>query len=106
MLRDDVNPLPPIDPSRRKRAKPTLIPVGVRKGGRGAINRFLALNPRISTLGNEAEGEQWYLKRLPEMANREVLFEKTPDYFNFDFVPGRIKKFHPEQKMLVMLRDR
>lgn len=111
---EDIRCNTTIDQPKAHRA-PAGILIGVRKGGTGAILRFLSLNPRIKSPPGEigffnhehlyAKGAKWYLKQLPPVSIGEIAFEKTPDYVNLGSTAKRIHEFNPRQKMLVAIRD-
>ncbi|ELU04474.1 hypothetical protein CAPTEDRAFT_64938, partial [Capitella teleta] len=94
---------------------PEGILIGVRKGGTGAILRFLAMNPRIRIYPGEIMffirdelyelGSEWYIKKMPFTAQNEISFEKSADYFTEPNVPERIWQMNPKQKILLTLRD-
>ncbi|ELU14891.1 hypothetical protein CAPTEDRAFT_97729 [Capitella teleta] len=99
--------------STQKAAEGILI--GVRKGGTGAILRFLAINPRIKIHPGEVlfliddelyrKGMEWHIKEMPFTTPGEISFEKSADYFTDPKVPERIRQINPKQKLLLTFRD-
>lgn len=48
-------------------------------------------------------GLDWYLERLPFVADDEVVFEKTPKYFVFPPALDRIAQTVPNVKFIILL---
>lgn len=111
---------------------PDCLIIGVRKGGTRAFLDGLSLHPNIQTvryevhffnnLSNYKLGLKWYLKKMPFISLNQVnpfihLFikrskkslkisiEKTPAYFINKDVPIRIKKFNPNIKLILIVRN-
>lgn len=100
--------------SNYTRKFPEGILIGVRKGGTGALIRFLALNPKIQTNPGEMKffntrdynkGIEWYRQQMPLTSPDEISFEKSPDYFTDPYAPKRIRMMNSKQKLILVLRD-
>ena len=98
-----------------KRRFPNCLIIGVGKGGTGALLEFLSKHPQIVRnmkieeyhffSENYQKGLKWYRERMPYSLTGQIVFEKSPDYFWKPQVPGRVFKFNPNIKLLLIVRD-
>ena len=80
------------------------------------MHRLLALHPEVYVPTQRKEihffddhysrGETWYREFFPVDRNGfAALGEVTPSYLPHPLVPGRIRRFHPEMRLIALLRD-
>ena len=81
------------DPDGREKHKllPNVIGLGAKKCGTTALHYYMTAHPKVKVSQDHEElaffdkkwenGIDWYLEKLPEVAEDEIVFEKTPKYF-------------------------
>lgn len=96
---------------------PTIIIVGVKKGGTRALLEMLKLHPQVCACGPEMhffdryyfKGLDWYRGKMPLCYENEASVEKTPSYFVTNGVAKDMfaysKTLHHTLKLLVIVRD-
>lgn len=95
--------------------KPNFLISGVMKGGTTILYDFITLHPDVNkskekeihyfTL-NYDKGDEWYSTHF--LDNGKCNIEASPTYFDLAtsrIVPGIIKRFNPDAKIIVILRD-
>ena len=97
-----------------KRMRNTII-IGVVKCGTQALLTFLGQHPQTvrNTDINEyhffneqyTKGLEWYRDRMPYSLPGQVVIERTPAYFNNEYVPKRIFNINPKMKLLLAVRN-
>ena len=103
------------DPPERERRKllPNVIGLGVKKCGTTALHYYMNAHPKVKVPPEHEElgffdrrfnyGLDWYLERLPYIADDEIVFEKTPKYFVFPPSLDRIAQTVPNVKFIILL---
>jgi len=97
--------------------RPDFLIVGAQKAGTSSLESFLASHPQIGC-ANKKEvgffsrdrlysfGTDWYARQFPYRRRPGVqLFEATPEYLYYPFVPDRIFRFNPRIKLIILLRN-
>ncbi|XP_010900914.2 heparan sulfate glucosamine 3-O-sulfotransferase 1 [Esox lucius] len=94
---------------------PSIIIIGVRKGGTRALIEMLSLHSAVAAAENEVhffdweshfqKGIPWYLSQMPFAHSDQLTVEKTPAYFTSSKAPKRIHSMNPDIKLLLILRD-
>ena len=92
---------------------PNVIGLGVKKCGTTALHYYMNAHPKVKVPPEHEElgffdrrfdyGLDWYLERLPFVADDEVVFEKTPKYFVFPPALDRIAQTVPNVKFIILL---
>lgn len=96
-----------------KKRVPDSIIIGTRKSGTRALLWFLAIHPRIRSVGPELhffdryydKGLQWYKSKMPFASQNDVVIEKTPKYFITNLAPERIHQINPNTKLILIVKD-
>ena len=92
---------------------PNALIIGEMKGGTTALSAFLGSHPNISMAPKEVnffdlhyeEGFDWYREKMSPSTENQTVMEKSV-YFGSTLEPcARIKKYKPDIKMLLILRD-
>ena len=103
------------DPAERRRRKllPNVIGLGVKKCGTTALHYYMNAHPKVKVPPDHEElgffdrrwdyGLDWYLERLPNVADDEITFEKTPKYFVFPPALDRIAETIPQVKFILLI---
>ncbi|KAK6989797.1 heparan sulfate glucosamine 3-O-sulfotransferase 5 [Biomphalaria glabrata] len=92
---------------------PSVIVIGARKAGTGALLRFINLHPWVVTSRSEPhyfdrsywQGLDWYRSRMPPSLPHQVTMEKTPNYFVDRSVPERVHNFDSSIKLILIVRN-
>lgn len=103
------------DPADRQRKKllPNVIGLGAKKCGTTALHYYMKAHPKVKVPPDHEElsffdrhwpnGIDWYLERLPLVADDEIVFEKTPKYFVYPPALDRIAATIPATKFILVL---
>ena len=103
------------DPAERRRRKllPNVIGLGVKKCGTTALHYYMNAHPKVKVPPDHEElgffdrrwdyGLDWYLERLPNVADDEITFEKTPKYFVYPPALDRIAETIPQVKFILLI---
>jgi hypothetical protein len=95
---------------------PTLLIIGVQKGGTTTLYELLNSSPRFSGSTNKEtgffskdknfnQGVRWYKKQFHPVHPGQVLFEATPAYFYYPEVPKRINHTLHNARLVVVFRE-
>ncbi|MDE0360904.1 MAG: sulfotransferase domain-containing protein [Rhodospirillaceae bacterium] len=102
------------------RLAPSFLILGAQRSGTTALYRYLVSHPNIpAALRKEVhyfdfqyqKGRDWYLAHFPatnpfRIARNKVLTgEASPYYLVHPLAPGRVRRFNPAMKLIVVLRD-
>lgn len=105
------------DPDGREKHKllPNVIGLGAKKCGTTALHYYMTAHPKVKVSQDHEElaffdkkwenGIDWYLDKLPEVAEDEIVFEKTPKYFVFPPALDRIAETVPNAKFILVICD-
>ncbi|KAK6015588.1 sulfotransferase domain protein, partial [Ostertagia ostertagi] len=96
-LRTSIQSYTPILDKTETRRLPSVLIIGVRKGGTRALLDAMALHPNIRVVRKEAHffdlnysrGIDWYRSMMPLSTADQVVVEKTPGYFTSAVAPKR-----------------
>ncbi|KAI6242914.1 Acyl-CoA dehydrogenase family member 9 [Aphelenchoides fujianensis] len=98
-----------------QRRLPSVLIIGVRKGGTRALIDALALHPRIRVARREvhffdedslyAKGVGWYREQMPLSNSSHITIEKTPAYFTHLKAAQRVYDFDPNVRLLLIVRN-
>ncbi|XP_039269839.2 heparan sulfate glucosamine 3-O-sulfotransferase 1-like [Styela clava] len=104
-----------LDSYKKTSRLPDVIGIGAEKCGTGALRSLLGSHPMIQVTDKEPHffdrlrynrGIGFYKTFLPKVSPHELLFEKTPAYFNWNSsIPNLIKKDVPDAKIILVLCD-
>ncbi|WKX95607.1 hypothetical protein Q1695_012232 [Nippostrongylus brasiliensis] len=103
----------PILSRSESRRVPTVLIIGVRKGGTRALLDAMALHPNIRVVRKEAhyfdlnysKGIDWYRSMMPISNPDQEIVEKTPGYFTSLVAPKRVRELNPAMKIILIVRD-
>ncbi|KAH9503172.1 Bifunctional heparan sulfate N-deacetylase/N-sulfotransferase 2 [Bulinus truncatus] len=100
---------------------PTFIIAGPQKTGTTALQKFLEVHPMLLTskpdpvyyeeiqfflTKNYQNGIEWYQDHFPELSDPQmILFEKSANYFDNEFVPKRVYALIPTVKIIILLSE-
>ncbi len=94
--------------------KPNFIGIGAQKCASTWLYRMLSSHPEAG-VSQEKEvdffsyhydhGYQWYEKKFSDCGDRTSVGEVSPSYFSEPAVPGRVRQYIPDAKILVSFRD-
>ncbi|VDP06836.1 unnamed protein product, partial [Heligmosomoides polygyrus] len=92
---------------------PSVLIIGVRKGGTRALLDAMALHPNIRVVRKEAHffdlnysrGIEWYRSIMPLSTPDQIVVEKTPAYFTSQLAPKRVREMSPAMKIILIVRD-
>jgi hypothetical protein len=100
---------------------PSILVVGPQRSGSSALHAFLRIHP--SLMPNRASkdnfeelqffnsraylrGIDWYLRHFPApQSGRQLLFEKSANYFDNELTPKRVQALLPNARILLLLVD-
>ena len=94
--------------------KPSFVCIGVQKGGTTTLYDVLRGHPEVLLSdtkevhyfsNNFACGENWYLSHFDRAAGCSIRGEITPYYIFHPAAPERIRRFNPQMKLILLLRD-
>lgn len=99
----------------RTGVSPSLLIVGAQKAGTTSLYNYLAGLPGFwgaqrkevrffSDDGRFAKGVRWY-ERFFDGSQSGVHFEATPEYLYHPGVPGRIRRYYPDARIVILLRE-
>ncbi|KAI6227842.1 Sulfotransfer-1 domain-containing protein [Aphelenchoides besseyi] len=102
-----------LDHTRELQRLPTVLIIGMRKGGTRALIDALCLNPQVAAARREIHyfdsfydrGVEWYRSQMPVSSQSQITIEKTPSYITSPKAAQRVYDFNPNMKLLVILRD-
>jgi len=95
---------------------PTFLILGAQKSGTTTLHGALELHPQVFTAQpkelsffnkeeNFRKGIEWYARFFENWRDEKVAGEGTPSYLWDERVPARIKRFLPDAKFIVLLRN-
>ncbi|MCB0429371.1 MAG: sulfotransferase domain-containing protein [Flavobacteriales bacterium] len=96
---------------------PNVVVIGAQKAGTTTLYEWLATHPGIYLApskevhffdrdANYNQGPEWYEQHFSGAAGYRVVGEVTPDYMQYDYVPGRMfKVLGPQVKLVMLLRN-
>nr|XP_061805774.1 heparan sulfate glucosamine 3-O-sulfotransferase 2-like [Nerophis lumbriciformis] len=92
---------------------PSVLIVGVKKGGTRAVLEFIRIHPDVRALGTEPHffdrnydrGLGWYRGLMPRTLEGQITLEKTPSYFVTREAPRRISSMSQQIKLIVVVRN-
>lgn len=94
---------------------PDYLIIGAQKGGTSSLQKYLVKHPKILSPSvkevhyfdnNFDKGLRWYKSFFPFIKKRGQIFgEASPYYIYHPLVPERVKKFLPNIKIIVLLRN-
>lgn len=95
------------------RQLPSVLIIGVKKGGTRALLEFIRVHPDVRAAGSEvhffdkhySKGFEWYRDRMPTTLEGQITIEKSPSYFITKDAPRRVQHMNPSTKLLVVVRD-
>ena len=109
------NSLLPDDEVELKKRFPSIIIIGSKKSGTGALIKMLSSHPLIKPRTGEIHffdekferGLTWYLNEMPMTKKNELTIEKSPKYFITSEVPKRIYDFRKSRdvKLILIVRN-
>jgi hypothetical protein len=97
--------------------RPDFLIIGAQKAGTTALQQYLSQHPQMRCAREKevrffnrdkfyALGDSWYLRHFPYRLKPGLrLFEASPAYLYFPFVPDRIFRFDPQIKLIGILRN-
>ncbi|EPB76708.1 sulfotransferase domain protein [Ancylostoma ceylanicum] len=99
--------------SSESRRLPSVLIIGVRKGGTRALLDAMALHPKVRAVRKEAhffdlnfsKGIDWYRSLMPLSTPGQIVVEKTPGYFTSVVAPKRVRELNPAMKIILIVRD-
>ncbi len=106
-------------PTAVKRVRPTFFLIGAMKAGTTSLFNNLVLHPQISEPVSKEiryfdfhfnRGEAWYLAHFPLIRSAQkrgetIAGEASPSYMFDPHAPDRIKRFSPNSRLVIMLRN-
>lgn len=100
---------------------PSLLVVGPQRSGSSALHSFLRAHPSLQSnrpskdnfeelqffnSRNYLKGIGWYLRHFPALqSGRQMLFEKSANYFDNELTPKRVQALLPNVRIIVLLAD-
>ena len=92
---------------------PKALIIGFSKCGSAALRSFLSIHPEVVSPSAEtrffidhySKGLEWYKAQMPASTSDQLTIEKTPGYIKSVEALLRIRKFDPEIKLLVVVRN-
>ncbi|EYC18898.1 hypothetical protein Y032_0026g1437 [Ancylostoma ceylanicum] len=102
-----------IEDRSESRRLPSVLIIGVRKGGTRALLDAMALHPKVRAVRKEAhffdlnfsKGIDWYRSLMPLSTPGQIVVEKTPGYFTSVVAPKRVRELNPAMKIILIVRD-
>ncbi len=97
--------------------RPDFIIVGAQKSGTTSLHYYLDQHPTLCGSNpkeihffdrwvNHGNTKQWYERHFRSLSlARKLYFESSPSYIYYEDVPLKLKKYHPEIKLILVLRD-
>ena len=112
----EVPDLAKLDWPETKQQAPDFLIVGATKCGTSSLNYYLSHHPQILFSHKKEldffwkyfhQGMDWYLSHFPTISDRSNFLtgEATPNYLRFPIVAQRIKKYCPDSKLIILLRN-
>jgi hypothetical protein len=95
---------------------PDFLITGAQKAGTTALYTYLSKHPSISATekkeihffncdNNYSNGEQYYRSLFPKTVAPQVSFDASPGYLEDKQSPGRIFRYNPAIKIIILLRN-
>lgn len=105
-----------LDWKKKKENGPDFMIIGAAKCGTSSLFNYLSHHPQILFphkkeldffWKNFDKGIDWYLAQFPAITDRAdfITGEATPNYLRFPLAAQRIKKYFPQVKSIVLLRN-
>uniref|UniRef100_A0A4W4EYZ6 Sulfotransferase n=1 Tax=Electrophorus electricus TaxID=8005 RepID=A0A4W4EYZ6_ELEEL len=104
-----------LDPLNATQCLPSVLIIGVRKGGTRALIEMLSLHSDVVAAQNEVhffdwdshyqQGLGWYASQMPPALPGQLTVEKSPAYFTSSKVPERVRHMNPGVRLLLIVRD-
>ncbi|MGB3591793.1 MAG: sulfotransferase [Nonlabens sp.] len=97
--------------------KPSVFIIGAQKGGTTSLLYQLSQHPAVvkprqkeiyyfNNTNFYRKGERWYLKQFdPPLRVDQLQVDATANYLESETAPARLKKFCPEAKIIILLRN-
>ena len=116
-IKTENSSLIPDDEGELKKRFPSIIIIGSKKSGTGALIKMLGSHPLIKARSGEVHffderfylGLTWYLNEMPMTKKNELTIEKSPKYFIVPQAPKRIYDFRRsiarDVKLILIVRN-
>lgn len=97
-----------------ERHGPDFLVIGAQKSGTTSLYRYLTARPDVVPAQRKQvdffdvsydRGSEWYLAHFPRRSSAIITGEASPYYMIHPHVPGRVRAFDPEIKLLAILRN-
>ena len=98
----------------RERAGPTLLGIGAQKCATSWVHAVLGAHPQVGVSRTKEldffgarfdRGYRWYEAAFETVSGRPVRFECSPSYLGDPRVPGRVRAYRGEMRLVAMLRN-